>query len=306
MPVTRRERAHGDTPPANASEVPALLLDVLVDRSVPAAGRGPRVGAGRDPRARRRGAPLRRGPRLRQPAASRDSHGGPRAAGADRRLPGPQRERLRPRPREHLRRSPPGRSADRDGAPADRASPYRGGRARRRAGGDPARHRPGAVRLHLGQPHRVHLRPRERRVSRGVAPRPHRGGQRRRARRAGPQRQLPRHPHGAAGSGAARGDAVARGRAAGPRRGRVPSPRPARVARRGLRPRRVPSGGVPAHAPAARTRRQPRHPISAGRGDGVPAVLRRRAAASPSAIPTSRRATARCREPPSRWTPTSR
>ena len=143
-------------------------------------------------------------------------------------------------------------------------------------------------------------------VPRGVAPRPHRGDQRRRAGRAHPQCQLPRHPHRAARPRAARDDAVARGRAARPRgAGFPPHALHASPAAR-LRPERISCRRVPAHPPPARARRQPRHPLSAGRRHRVPAVLRRRLRPRHRrpALRAGRRRGVGDRD--SRWTPTSR
>ena len=180
-----------------------------------------------------------------------------------------------------------------------------GRRAGRRAGRDPARHRAGPVRLHVGKPHRLRLRSRHRGVPGRVAPQPDRGRQRRPARGAHPQRELPRNRHRAARPRAARRDALARGRAAGRRRSRLPAVSDARLPRGGLRPGRLPPGRVPAHPPAARARRQPRHPLSAGRRHGVSALLRRglRSRHRRPALRAGRRRG--CPAPPSRWTPIS-
>ena len=131
-------------------------------------------------------------------------------------------------------------------------------------------------------------------------------GQRRPARRAHSERQLPRHRHRAPGSGRARGDARARGRAPRGRRGRLPAVSRARLSGCRLRPRRLAPGRVPAHPPAARARRQPRHPLSPGRSDAVPALLRRglRTRHRRPALRAGRRRGLWARR--SRWTPTSR
>ena len=141
------QSGHAETQQPNPSARPCRFVGIVVPRDAPARTHRPNAcaGASRHRRARRRGAPLRRRSAVHEPAASGDPDGGAGTAGPDHRLPGAQRERLRSRPGQHLRRPSRGRFADRHGASADRTGAHRRGGAGRRARGDAARHRPGTA-----------------------------------------------------------------------------------------------------------------------------------------------------------------